>query len=115
MAHAVVHWEIGGPDSESLRTFYEGLFGWKTETVDESYALVQPDEGPEGGIMRTTGAMPPYVTVYVQVEDLERALDRVCELGGARNVPPTEIGEGMSFALFTDPAGNSVGLLARSG
>ncbi|MCK2212434.1 VOC family protein [Actinomadura sp. ATCC 31491] len=112
MANPIVHWEIAGPDHEGLRTFYEELFGWKSEAVDENYALVQPEEGPGGGIMRTSGGMPPYITVYVQVDDLKRALERVRELGGEPRVPPTKIGDSMEFALFADPAGNMVGLLA---
>ncbi|MEU8403621.1 VOC family protein [Nonomuraea sp. NPDC048892] len=114
MAHPVVHWEVAGPDREVLRIFYEGLFGWKSETVDENYALLQPGEGPGGGIMCTRPGMPPYVTVYVRVEDLERALKRVRELGGELRVPPAKIGNGMAFALFTDPAGNMVGLLTTA-
>ncbi|GAA1654525.1 VOC family protein [Nonomuraea maheshkhaliensis] len=114
MAHPVVHWEVAGPDREALRTFYEDLFGWKSEPVDENYALLQPGEGPGGGVMRTRAGMPPYITVYVQVEDLERTLERVRMLGGELRVPPAKIGDGMAFALFTDPAGNMVGLLTTA-
>ncbi|GIH96339.1 VOC family protein [Planobispora siamensis] len=115
MKHAVVHWEIGGPDHGRLRDFYTGMFGWPTQTADENYTLVQPEQGPGGGIMRTGGTMPAYVTFYVEVDDLDKMLDRAVELGGARAVPPTKIGEGMEFALFTDPAGNLVGLMALAG
>ena len=111
MAHPVVHWEIGGPDGEGLREFYEKLFGWRTQPVDASYTLVDVGEGPGGGLMRTTAPMSAYVTIYVRVGDLDEALDQVEAIGGARRVPPTKIGGQARFALFADPAGNLVGLL----
>ncbi|MFC5821743.1 VOC family protein [Nonomuraea harbinensis] len=114
MAHPIVHWEIAGPDREALRTFYESLFGWKSETVDHNYALVRPGEGLDGGIMRTGTGVPPYVTVYVRVEDLKQTLERARELGADVCVPATTIGEGTQFALFTDPAGNLIGLLSAT-
>ncbi|MCK2219053.1 VOC family protein [Actinomadura sp. ATCC 31491] len=115
MSHPVVHWEIGGPDKEALRDFYADLFGWKAEEAGPEYALLEPGEGPSGGIMRTKGGMPPYVTIYVQVEDLEAALARAAELGGSRVVPPTEISAELRFAMFADPMGNVVGLLSGAG
>lgn len=96
MAHPVVHWELAGPDREVLRIFYEGLFGWKSETVDENYALLQPGEGSGGGIMRTRPGMPPYVTVYVRVEDLERASKRFASWAGSCACRPRRSGTAWS-------------------
>jgi predicted enzyme related to lactoylglutathione lyase len=35
----------------------------------------------------------------------------IAGLGGAMTVPPTRINESLSFAMFQDPSGNTVGLL----
>lgn len=65
--------------------------------------------------MQARDQMPPYVTVYVQVDDLDVALSTVGSLGGSTVVPPTPINDKASFALFRDPAGNIVGLLRADG
>jgi predicted enzyme related to lactoylglutathione lyase len=62
--------------------------------------------------MQTRPGMPPYLTVYVQVENLDAALERAAGLGARRVVEPTPIEGVGSFALFQDPEGNVVGLLA---
>jgi predicted enzyme related to lactoylglutathione lyase len=51
------------------------------------------------------------VTVYVQVADLDAALRKIEGLGGSVVVGRTDVPGGPIFALFTDPAGNLVGLL----
>ena len=60
---------------------------------------------PEGTPARS------YVTFYVQVDDLQVALDKAAGMGGKAIVPPMEIAPGMgSIAMFEDPAGNTIGL-----
>ncbi|MCM4084400.1 VOC family protein [Paractinoplanes hotanensis] len=116
MADPVVHWEIGGRDLTALSAFYSKAFGWTVRENQPGYAMVQPvDGGLGGGLMQSREGMPPYVTIYVQVDDLENALRLVSELGGATLVPPTPISTESSFALFRDPEGNAVGLLQASG
>lgn len=111
MANPVVHWEIGGRDLDALTDFYRQLFGWEPVGYDGNYRLVTPDGGVGGGLMRCTEDMPPYVTVYIAVDDLEAALAKAEALGGKRVVPPTPIPGTGSFALLEDVAGNTVGLL----
>lgn len=116
MAHPVVHWEIGGPDMPALREFYAKAFGWTITDAGPTYCLVQPtDGGVGGGLMQTSEQMPAYVTVYVQVEDLDTALAEIDALGGTTVVPPTAINDTATFAMFRDPQGNVVGLLKATG
>ena len=117
MGNPVVHFEIAGPDGPALQQFYRDLFGWNVQTQGEemgNYGLVQTNEGGiGGGIMETTEDMPAsnYVTFYIQVGDLQAALDKLSGMGGATVMPPIEIAPGMgSFAMFTDPAHNTIGL-----
>jgi predicted enzyme related to lactoylglutathione lyase len=112
MNNAVVHWEIAGRDLGALRNFYAKAFGWTVDDAGEGYCLVQPVAGGiGGGLMQTQDRMPPYVTVYIEVGDLQAALDTVAGLGATPMVPPTRINDSMSFALFQAPEGNTVGLL----
>lgn len=116
MARPVVHWEIGGRDMPALRQFYAKAFGWTITDAGPAYCLVHPaDDGLGGGLMQVSDQMPPYVTVYVQVDDLDAALGEIAALGGTTLVPPTLINDTASFAMFRDPEGNVVGLLKASG
>ncbi len=117
MGNPVVHFEIAGPDGPALQQFYRDLFGWNVAVQGAemgNYGLVPANEGGiGGGLFPTTEDMPArsYVTFYVQVDDLQGALDRVAGMGGNAIVPPTEIAAGMgSIAMFGDPAGNTIGL-----
>lgn len=113
MAHAVVHWEIGGHDLAALRNFYGELFAWKLDEFDADYTLVPAaDGGIGGGLMRLAEDVPAYVTVYVEVDDLDATLARAGDLGATTVVPPTPIPGVGAFALFRDPEGNVVGILA---
>ena len=112
MTHGVVHWEIGGRDLDSLTRFYGDLFGWEAAGFDEDYRMVSAGDGIGGGLMRCRGEVPPYVTVYVSVDDLDATLARVKDLGGTPLVPPTPIPGVGAFALFQDPEGNTIGILS---
>jgi predicted enzyme related to lactoylglutathione lyase len=112
MRGAVMHWEIAGPDAAALREFYGKMFGWDMTPAGPEYTLVAPvDSGLGGGIMQTRMGMPSYVTVYLTCDDLEATLAEITALGGNTVVPPTAIDADKSFAMFTDPAGNVIGLM----
>ena len=117
MGNPVVHFEIAGPDGPVLQQFYRDLFGWKIDVQSEemgNYGLVSANEGGiGGGVFPTTEDMPArsYVTFYVQVDDLQAALDKVAGMGGNAIMSPMEIAPGMGFiAMFGDPADNAIGL-----
>jgi len=112
MAHPVVHFEIAGPDLEKTRAFYGELFGWRADEQMPGYALVETgtDAGIKGGLMRAPEGAPPYVTIYVEVEDLEAFLDRAELLGAKTIVERMPIPGFGAFAMFADPDGNMIGL-----
>ncbi len=119
MGNPVVHFEIAGPDGPALQQYYRDLFGWSVEAQGEEmgfYGVVQANEGGiGGGIFQTEGDMPPnFVTVYIQVDDLQAALDKISGLGGTTAMPPMEIApEVGSVAMFTDTANNFMGLYSQ--
>jgi uncharacterized protein len=108
MGHPVVHFEIGGPDDGQLAAFYAGLFGWQLRTVpDASYTLVSTGGGINGGVR----SGEPYVTFYVETDDLQSILDKVNILGGKTITPITELPGMATYALLSDPGGMEVGLV----
>jgi len=114
MGNPVVHWEISAKSGSKLREFYASLFDWKIDTNNPmDYGLVETggEGGINGGIGQAQEGAPPYVTFYVQVPDLQAHLDKVEDLGGKTILPPTEIPNVVTIAMFQDPEGNSIGLL----
>ena len=77
-----------------------------------NYGLVDAhvEGSPSGGIGPTQGG-PGWVTVYVQVDDLQAYLNKAESLGGKTIMPPTEIPDYVTIALFADPHGNTIGLV----
>ena len=111
MANPVNHFEILGSDGAALQKFYGDLFGWSIDANNPmNYGIVAPSEGGIGGGVAASMDGSAMVTVYVQVDDLQAALDRAESLGGKTVMPPMDVPGGPTIAQFTDPAGNLIGL-----
>lgn len=114
MGNPVVHFEIAVKDEKQGSEFYSKLFDWKIK-FDEKFNYGEIETGGEGGIegglfKAEEGKYPPYVTFYVQVDDLQAYLNKAEELGGRTILPPTPIPGIGSCAMFSDPEGNMIGL-----
>ena len=111
MGQPVTHFEVHGKDAAALNTFYGELFGWHVDANNPmNYGMVDThggDRGINGGIAQDDES---WVTFYVEVDDLQAALDKAEKLGGTTVLPPSDVPGGPSLALFTDPAGNRIGL-----
>jgi predicted enzyme related to lactoylglutathione lyase len=113
MGAPVTWFEINTGDPRAAREFYAALFGWQLQVLADAddYALV--DTGGEGtiggGIGQSQG--PNQVIFYIEVDDPQAYLDRVEQAGGKTLVPVTEIPDMVTFAQFSDPQGNVVGLV----
>ena len=109
MGQPVTHFEIHG--GEELRKFYEDLFDWHIDANNPmNYGMVDTHGGEKG----INGGVAPdeesWVTVYVEVDDLQAALDKAEKLGGKTVLPPSDVPGGPSLAVFSDPSGNRIGL-----
>ena len=118
MPNPVVHFEITGQDGAELQSFYREVFGWHVDADNPmNYGIV--DTHTEGkGIGGGIGASPDgsnTLTVYIEVDDLDECLKKIEAMGGKTVVPPTEIPDMVTFALFTDPEGHGVGLVKSDG
>lgn len=113
MANPVVHFEVVGNDGPALSRFYEQLFGWKTTAVDGmGYSLVEKEgDGIAGGI-GTSQDGSSHVTFCVSVDDPQAALDKAESLGGKTVQPVMTIPDMVTLALFADPEGHVIGLVA---
>ncbi len=111
MANPITWFEIIGPDASALHRFYREVFSWKlTPPVKEmgNYSMLQDHEpGIGGGI----GEGPTRISVYLETPDPQRLLDRALASGATLLMPVTTITPDTTIAMFTDPGGNTVGLL----
>ena len=74
------------------------------------YGMVDThDKGINGGIAEAQG--PQQVVFYVEVDDLQAYLDKAEGLGGSTVVPVTEVPGIVTFAMFNDTEGNTIGLV----
>lgn len=111
MGHPVVHFEIGCEDRAKTGRFYSDLFGWHIQ--DNGFASTIDTATPGGiaGHITALGHEPQHYTIfYVEVDDVQAALDKAVALGGKMVVPPVKIPTG-TFAWFSDLDGNTIGLL----
>lgn len=109
----VVHFEIGCRDRARTGDFYSKLFGWQITNVGPAANIDTASPQGIAGHITSLGHEPEHYTMfYVDVEDVQAALDQAIALGGKKVVGPVEIPTGI-FAWFSDPDGNTIGLLKR--
>src|SRR5437588_7382578 len=116
---AAVGWfEILVREPEKAWEFYGALFGWnvhRSEGGDMVYGEIH-DEGGHG-ISGGIGATPdgqPHVNLYADVDDVQKFLEKAEALGASTLMPPMDVGEGTTIAMFGDPQGTWFGLYRRS-
>jgi predicted enzyme related to lactoylglutathione lyase len=111
MGQPVVHFEIGCRNSAKAQDFFSKLFGWQITQHGPAAMIDTGGQGGIGGHITALGHEPHhYVTVYVQVDNLQATLDKAGQLGGKTLVPPTEIPGMGAFAWLSDLDGNVIGL-----
>jgi predicted enzyme related to lactoylglutathione lyase len=101
MSQPVVHFEIGCLDQIRTVAFFSDLFGWKMQAAGPATMI---NTGSSSGIQGHITNLG-----HVEVDDVQAYLDKVEKLGGKTVVPPVEIPTG-TFAWFSDPGGNTIGL-----
>jgi len=111
MGQPVVHFEVMGTDAAKLQKYYADLFDWQVSVAPGApvgYGLVD-GAGIAGGIGGSPD-LPKHVTFYVEVPDVEAALQRAESLGGSRVQGPDQVPGGPIIGLFHDPEENLVGV-----
>ncbi len=103
MGAPIVYFEVAGPDADQLRNFYTSVFGWD---IDDSRNITSTSAGIKGGIRQD----PAEKVLYLGVPDIDAALVQIELAGGRVLVRRTVVPGVVTFALFTDPAGNRLGL-----
>ena len=106
-----VWYELMTTDIEIAKAFYASVVGWGTRDASmpgSAYSLFTIGDSPVTGLMnvpedaRRTGVTPRWIG-YVGVDDVDAAVDRIKQLGGAVYVPPTDVPNISRFSVVADP------------
>ena len=114
MGAPIVHWEINAKDAKRTQEFFGNLFGWNINANNPmNYGLVNTGskKGIQGGIGAKQGPNMPNVTFYVEVDNPQTYLEKALSMGASVVLPVTEMPNMATYALFSDPEGNVVGLV----
>lgn len=113
MANPVVWFEIMGKKGNDLREFYADLFGWKYDVVEAvNYGMVEANgQGIPGGVGENDRT---WVTFYVSTPSIDDKLAEVEKKGGRTLMPRTTLPGGTTLAMFSDPDGNTIGLVEEA-
>jgi uncharacterized protein len=121
MRGKVVHFEIPAEEPERAYAFYRSAFEWEINPMPEmSYAVLTgtptDDKGMpaepgsiNGGMFRREDELTgPIVTIAV--DDIDKALATIGDLGGSTVRARTPVGDMGFAAYFRDTEGNIMGL-----
>ncbi len=106
-----VWYELMTTDIAIAKAFYASVVGWGARGASmpgSTYSLFTIGDFPVTGLMtmpedaRRTGVTPHWLG-YVGVDDVDAAVDRTKQLGGAVYVPPTDVPNISRFSIVADP------------
>jgi len=113
----VVHFEISVDDMQRAVTFYKTALGWeisKWQGEPQEYWLVstgnKEEPGIDGGLMLREDKFPPVVNT-IDVQNLDEAIKKVVENGGAIAVDKMVVPGVGFFAYCLDTEGNMFGMM----
>lgn len=111
----ICYLEIPATDIANSAQFYQQVFGWHVRqrgdgstAFDDSVSEVSGSWIP-GRPPATTG-----IQVHIMVADITRAIDAIIAAGGAIT-QPVDPKASEVYALFSDPAGNILGIYQQPG
>lgn len=112
MGNPVIRFDIGCKDKAKTVSFYEKVFGWSSKTAQFNTEIeTGGGKGIDGAITALGHEPHNYVMIYMEVDDVADACDRIKAEGGTVTIGPVEIpGNGGKFAWFNDPEGNLLGV-----
>ncbi len=102
----IVFFDIAGPDATTLANFYAKIFSWQIGPGGQFNVPVGSTS--LGATLRKD---PANKLVYLGVPDVAATLTLIVENGGKIVAPRFEVKGVVVLGLFTDPAGNSMGLV----
>ena len=108
---AIRYLQIPATDVEASASFYAGVFAWRLRfNSDGERSFDDAGEVSGAWVRGRPPTREPGVLVWIEVESVEAALERVVDAGGEIVSPLQPQKEGEAIATFRDPAGNVLGV-----
>jgi uncharacterized protein len=106
--------ELFATDLQKESTFYRELFSWqRNDTEDrftDAYLTFSAGGQVVAGALRNSEPSPPFWLFYINVEDIDAAVERVSAAGGRAGYNETELPGGVRIAYCSDPQGATFAL-----
>ena len=115
MPAPIVFVDIVGPELPKQAAFYREVFGWE---IGPGGTFSVPATTPMQGVLRVEDPKENPTAervVYLGVPDINATLAAIATHGGKTVLPRLEVPNVAIVALFTDPAGNRMGLVEMNG
>ncbi|MGD2252413.1 MAG: VOC family protein [Anaerolineales bacterium] len=113
----VVFWELASHDAEASVRFLREVFEWEVSFDEDLGFYIVPDSEPgrkiDGGVFTLRKAKLPFLTIYIEVDDLETTVKSIEEHGGHIVEPPLELTSGSRICLFNEPSGVTLAIIQR--
>ena len=110
-------WELVTSDPAGAQAFYSKVLGWGCHEIDmggRPYWLWTQgaDAMNPGGMMRHSEGLsdPAFWLMYVLVDDVDAATERVADLGGAVMATPMDVPGQGRMSVITTPSGAAMAL-----
>lgn len=107
-----IWYELITPDPDNAQQFYGSVLDWTFKPMpgglDLDYRIAFSGDQTVAGVMQTPDhaqTMPSMWFVYIAVEDVDAAAEKVKQLGGSVDMEPTDIPGVGRFAFCADPQG----------
>ena len=113
--------ELFATDLDKETAFYCDLFGWQradsvaNHVADAYVSLSAGGQTIAGALKRHPEGAPPFWLFYLNVDDLDAAVERVRARGGQASPNATELPGGLSVAHCVDPLGAAFALQGKRG
>ena len=121
--NSVVHFEIPFDDKKRDRAFYEKVFGWQLQDIEEmDYVIARTGETDpktfmlkkigiiNGGMYKRDEKSSPTPVLVIDVPDINSKLKEIQENGGEITKEKSTIGDMGYYAQAKDTEGNIIGI-----
>lgn len=117
MPSPVVFFQIATADPARAREFYGQLFDWEFSETGNAVTPISinpkgpADFDPNGSFLQLPPGAPPFVGIFVRVDDLRETVAKAERLGAKIVLPVTQTAAGTHLAIIRAPEGHSIGIV----
>jgi predicted enzyme related to lactoylglutathione lyase len=114
----IVYWELASNNAEKSVEFFKRAFGWqfdyhKATTIYESPIPKTENKFSGGGVFTLRRAKISFLTLYIEVEDIDQKAKEIEDMGGFIVEPPFDVTPQVRICLFNEAAGVTFAMLQR--